>query len=606
MRTQAKSVIRSRGIRALAACAGLFAGLGVCLTVAHAQTGVITTVVGPSLRGGSVSGDSLRLPTGVAVIGSGEGATVYTADAYNCVVWQTQGGQTSIYAGELGTCTGGSLGSSPTTTSLAYPVSLAACGGNLYVAAHGIDNSLNGFTSDVAASGQVYEIASNGTISQLPLPAPSTGGNLYPVALACDATGDVYVSSYSLLPQDTSFFGEVEEMIPSGTTNCLPGSASGSWCPVPEVSNLFDQSYPAIAVNPLDGDLYGFLVASGIGWLGTPTLGLGAIQNISASTAAAGGKELDDVSGMAIDGSGNFYISQANENQPGTYTSYVDEVTPGGATTILAGTGTPGYSGDGGPGADAQVDGVGQLAVDSAGYLYMADSENARIRRIHPLASGPKTLIPALLSFPQSSNVSYGAEQAAFNPLTGDFYYVSGANTVNVINAGASITCTGCERIFAKIPVGANNGSSASSLTLALDSSRNLIYVSNAADGNLYVIDGSTHMIAGSIAVNTASLSLDANTLIALDPGLNEVYVTAPYRATISAIRGGTSPQVLGAVSNLDEPIASMSVDTSTHLLYAVGEGTEGYGGFLEVLAIFTPDPTTGVAHREPIAIAGI
>jgi hypothetical protein len=50
--------------------------------------------------------------------------------------------------------------------------------------------------------------------------------------------------------------------------------------------------------------------------------------------------------------------------------------------TVVAGTGSCGFSGDGGPAAAAQLDNPNGLAFDSAGNLFVADSSNQRIRRI--------------------------------------------------------------------------------------------------------------------------------------------------------------------------------------------------------------------------------
>jgi hypothetical protein len=49
---------------------------------------------------------------------------------------------------------------------------------------------------------------------------------------------------------------------------------------------------------------------------------------------------------------------------------------------VVAGTGTCGFSGDGGPAVTAQLDDPNGIAFDAAGNLYFADSNNQRIRRI--------------------------------------------------------------------------------------------------------------------------------------------------------------------------------------------------------------------------------
>ena len=62
-----------------------------------------------------------------------------------------------------------------------------------------------------------------------------------------------------------------------------------------------------------------------------------------------------------------------------------------GTIVTVAGTGTAGYSGDGGPAINAQVSHPAGLAVDAAGNLYFADSRNQRVRKVN-LAGGITTL----------------------------------------------------------------------------------------------------------------------------------------------------------------------------------------------------------------------
>ena len=60
----------------------------------------------------------------------------------------------------------------------------------------------------------------------------------------------------------------------------------------------------------------------------------------------------------------------------------VRRVTPAGVLSTVAGTGTQGFSGDGGPATAAMLDTPGALALDAAGDLYVADTHNQRIRRV--------------------------------------------------------------------------------------------------------------------------------------------------------------------------------------------------------------------------------
>ncbi len=81
--------------------------------------------------------------------------------------------------------------------------------------------------------------------------------------------------------------------------------------------------------------------------------------------------------GLALDGSGNLYAAG--------YTSHsVHKVTSGGAVAVVAGTGVEGFAGDGGPATSAQLSRPLAVAVDKAGNLYIADTNNQRIRMVTP------------------------------------------------------------------------------------------------------------------------------------------------------------------------------------------------------------------------------
>jgi hypothetical protein len=79
--------------------------------------------------------------------------------------------------------------------------------------------------------------------------------------------------------------------------------------------------------------------------------------------------------GIAVDGAGNLYIADDGHNR-------VRKVDTAGIITTVAGTGTLGFSGDGGPAKNAMLWRPNAVAVDGAGNLYIADADNFRIRKV--------------------------------------------------------------------------------------------------------------------------------------------------------------------------------------------------------------------------------
>ena len=80
--------------------------------------------------------------------------------------------------------------------------------------------------------------------------------------------------------------------------------------------------------------------------------------------------------GVAVDGGGNVFIADESNHR-------IRRVAAGtGVITTVAGTGTPGFSGDGGPGTNARLNRPTGVALDGGGNMLIADGENKRIRRL--------------------------------------------------------------------------------------------------------------------------------------------------------------------------------------------------------------------------------
>lgn len=107
-----------------------------------------------------------------------------------------------------------------------------------------------------------------------------------------------------------------------------------------------------------------------------------AIATVAGSASLGdGGPAIDAqiaaIQGVAADRSGNLYLSDTDHN-------CVRKIDPKGIITTVAGAGTAGFSGDGGPATAAQLNLPYGLAVDLNGFLYIADLGNNRVRRVSP------------------------------------------------------------------------------------------------------------------------------------------------------------------------------------------------------------------------------
>jgi sugar lactone lactonase YvrE len=98
---------------------------------------------------------------------------------------------------------------------------------------------------------------------------------------------------------------------------------------------------------------------------------------LPANGELAAAAAIDSPGSVAADGTGGFYVASQSQNR-------VYRISANGELSLVAGSGLAGYGGDGGPAASAQLNGPRGIALGSAGDLYIADTNNHRIRRVNP------------------------------------------------------------------------------------------------------------------------------------------------------------------------------------------------------------------------------
>jgi sugar lactone lactonase YvrE len=107
--------------------------------------------------------------------------------------------------------------------------------------------------------------------------------------------------------------------------------------------------------------------------VGAPTSGAESVAGDAATV------DLGNVGALDVDTEGNLYLGGGHGSN-----TMVLTISPQGEVAVVAGTGSPGYSGDGGPAIEAELNGVYDLAVDVDGALYISDGENRRVRKVDP------------------------------------------------------------------------------------------------------------------------------------------------------------------------------------------------------------------------------
>jgi len=106
----------------------------------------------------------------------------------------------------------------------------------------------------------------------------------------------------------------------------------------------------------------------------TTVVGTGAAGS-SGDGGSATAAQINTPCGVAFDRAGNMFIAE-------TYGHRIRKVNTSGTISTVAGTGTVGYSGDGGPATAAQLNRPQGIAFDSAGNIYISDAYNFCVRKI--------------------------------------------------------------------------------------------------------------------------------------------------------------------------------------------------------------------------------
>jgi large repetitive protein len=269
-----------------------------------------------------------------------------------------------------------------------------------------------------------------------------------------------------------------------------------------------------------------YLSGTGVGGLGVLVAGnlqpvagqLGLYTSVGDGHPATQA-ELYLPSGIALDGAGNLYIADSLHNRirmvcasATSATIQGTSCTGAGIISTIAGSGNPSYTGDGGPAASATLNTPGDVAIDGAGNLYIADSGNNVIRMI-AAATGVITTIAGnnggAVCGSSSDAVGDGcpATQATLNQPQGVTLdananlYIADTNNhrIREVSSASGVISTIAGNGFANgNGTGGYNGDGIAATSAKL----NFPYaVAFDASGNMYIPDSANHRIREVMAV---------------------------------------------------------------------------------------------------------
>jgi uncharacterized protein (TIGR03437 family) len=303
-------------------------------------------------------------------------------------------------------------------------------------------------------------------------------------------------------------------------------------------------------------------IAGGIGGNISTVVGNGTAGDTGAtgSGGAATSAEIRTPCGLALDHSGNLYLSDTANHE-------IKKVTTGGTITIVAGNGTGGFAGNNHPGTQAQFNNPVGLAVDSAGNLYIADSGNDQIRVLNPAGNMSAYAGNATAGYLGDTGPAGAAELD--NPTdiamdgAGNLYIADTNNGVirKVTPGGGSITTVAGNGFSAF----SGDGGPATQAALnrprgvAVDSAGN-IYIADTLNSRIRVVtpDGLIHTVAGTGALGNSGdggpasrAALFFPTVVRVDASGN-VYVADSQNSAIRLLTPVAVPTVPPTVSGVN------------------------------------------------------
>ncbi len=349
-------------------------------------------------------------------------------------------------------------------------------------------------------------------------------------------------------------------------------------------------------------------------------------QGYSGDGGPAFSSQLNSPIGVAIDPSGNIYVSDTQNHR-------IRKITPSGIITTFAGTGTAGFSGDGGPASLARINQPCGIALDTAGTVFFADRFNHRIRKIDKLGNintvaGSTTTAgfsgdggPALsakLSSPGSVAVDRAGNIYIADTNNDRIRKVGKNDTITTVVGGGTLTSEN---------ITATSAALATPWDVAVDTSGN-IYLTDSNNNRVRKVNsgGLINTIAGTGVYgfagdggNATSAQLKAPYGVELD-GLGNIYISDSYNYRVRKINtlgkistvAGSAAQGYGGDGGL-ATLAALNIPTSVAIdaigdLYIADDGNhrirktcqsnclagvENLNAFFDPISI-SPNPNNG------------
>jgi hypothetical protein len=326
--------------------------------------------------GAAATSAQLNYPSGVTV----NSGNIFIADTEDFVVREVTGGNIQRYAGNATQAYSGD-GGSPTSAELNNPGAVFVdLSGNVFIA----DTSNSVIREILASTGDITTVAGNGVAGYSgDGVAPATTELNYPAGVFVDAQGDIFIAdtANSAIREVVAATGLIQTV--AGTPGTAGYSGDGSAATSALLANpnavLVDSSGNIYIADAGNSAIREMVASTGNiqTVAGTPPTACASPSEGCGDGSAATSAYLNFPAGIFRDAAGDIFIAD-------TFDNAIREVSAStGTIQTVAGTiGTPGFSGDGGVATNALLNSPYGVFIDASNDILIADSDNAVVREV--------------------------------------------------------------------------------------------------------------------------------------------------------------------------------------------------------------------------------